>query len=223
MAVLPTTIIISLALVLIPVTSFVPGPRHQTFHVHSSRNHRPEHATTSAMPMMSLISSSSAVSESFISTSQSLLLSTIDADIAQLSDNEFAPIFAGGILVMFGGLLSALVVGTIVDQKNLYATIVAESYAQGSDDPEFWKGLSEEEKKKTQELLRKIKENDNRESGETVSATTAAPTPAATLSSTATTVSRETRQPTATVAASPSSSTADKAEKSPELDLFSDY
>jgi hypothetical protein len=32
-----------------------------------------------------------------------VLLSTVDQDIAKLSDNEFAPIFAGGIAVMCGG------------------------------------------------------------------------------------------------------------------------
>jgi len=87
----------------------------------------------------------------------SLLIATIDSDIANIPDNEFASVFAGGIVVMFGGLFSALFVGWLVDSKNLYANIVAESYAQGANDEEFWKGLSEEEKIKTQELLAKLK------------------------------------------------------------------
>lgn len=63
---------------------------------------------------------------------------------------------------MLGGLLSAVFVGTIVDKKDLYATIVADSYAQSSDnDEEFWKGLSEEEKIKTQEFLSKMQSNKN--------------------------------------------------------------
>jgi hypothetical protein len=89
----------------------------------------------------------------------SLIVATIDADIANIPTNEFAPIFAGGIAVMFGGLFSALAVGFIIDKRDLYVNIVADSYAQGADDAEFWKGLSEEEKKKTQELLQRLKES----------------------------------------------------------------
>lgn len=88
-----------------------------------------------------------------------LLVATIDSDIASVPDNEFAPIFAGGILVMFGGILSALIVGLILDSRDLYASVIADSYAQGAEDEDFWKGLSEEEKKKTQELLAKLKES----------------------------------------------------------------
>jgi hypothetical protein len=83
-------------------------------------------------------------------------LSTIDADIANIPTNEFAPVFFGGITVMFGGVLSALIVGYILDSKDLYASVVADSYAQGADDEEFWKGLSDEEKKKTQALIDKL-------------------------------------------------------------------
>jgi hypothetical protein len=91
--------------------------------------------------------------------STNLLLSTIDSDIAKLSDNEFAPVFLGGIAVMVGGLLSAVFVGLVVDKKDLYASLVADSYLQGSgeDDESFWKGLSDEEKKKTQEMLEKVR------------------------------------------------------------------
>lgn len=59
---------------------------------------------------------------------------------------------------MLGGVLSALMVGFILERGDLYANVVADSYAQGAEDEEFWKGLSDEEKKKTQEMLRKIKE-----------------------------------------------------------------
>jgi hypothetical protein len=89
----------------------------------------------------------------------SLIVATIDSDIANIPTNEFAPVFAGGIVVMFGGLLSALVVGFIIDKRNLYANLVADSYAQGEDDEEFWKGLNEEEKRKTQELLQRVRES----------------------------------------------------------------
>ncbi|GAX25569.1 hypothetical protein FisN_28Hh038 [Fistulifera solaris] len=76
-----------------------------------------------------------------------------------MSSNEFAPVFMGGIAVMFGGLLSAIFVGLIVDSKDLSAQIVAESYSQGQDDEEFWKGLSAEEKTKAQEILRRVRES----------------------------------------------------------------
>lgn len=85
-------------------------------------------------------------------------IATIDSDIANIPDNEFASVFAGGIVVMFGGLLSALAVGFILEKRNLYATVVAESYAQGGDE-DFWKSLSEEEKIKAQSILQQIKSN----------------------------------------------------------------
>lgn len=91
----------------------------------------------------------------------SLIIATVDGDISKMSDNEFAPVFLGGMVVMFGGLLSALFVGFIVNSKDLSAKIVADSYAQGADDKEFWKGLSEEERKKTQDLLKRIQANQN--------------------------------------------------------------
>ncbi len=110
----------------------------------------------------------------------SFLVATIDADIANIPTNEFAPIFAGGIAVMFGGLFSALAVGFIIDKRDLYVNIVADSYAQGADDAEFWKGLSEEEKKKTQELLQRLKES--KEGG--LNAKSASPEPVASRTTT---------------------------------------
>jgi hypothetical protein len=95
----------------------------------------------------------------------SLLVATIDSDVASIPENEFAPVFLGGVAVMLGGLVSALVVGYILERRDLYATVVADSYARrgGDDDEEFWKGLSEEERKKTKELLRRLK--DSKEGG----------------------------------------------------------
>ena len=98
------------------------------------------------------------VVESIHSGWNNIMLATVDSDIAKLSDNEFAPVFMGGIAVMFGGLLSALFVGFIVNSKDLSASLVADSYAQSEDDEEFWKGLSEEEKNKAQALLKRVKE-----------------------------------------------------------------
>jgi hypothetical protein len=58
---------------------------------------------------------------------------------------------------MFGGVISALIVGFILDSRDLYANVVATSYAQGGEDEAFWKGLSEEENRKVQEALTKLR------------------------------------------------------------------
>lgn len=59
---------------------------------------------------------------------------------------------------MFGSLVSALIVGAILEKGDLYAKLAAESYIQSEDDPEFWKNLSEDEKEKAKIMLSKIKE-----------------------------------------------------------------
>ena len=56
-----------------------------------------------------------------------------------------------------GGVLSALIVGFLLEKGDLYASVAAESYLQSAESEDFWKGLSEEEKKKTEEVLAKIK------------------------------------------------------------------
>lgn len=128
-------------------------------------NHAPRRSlakTQQSTPQSSLEmipESAESIANAAFSNYNNFLLATIDSDIASVPDNEFAPIFAGGILVMFGGVVSALIVGFILDSRDLYANVVADSYAQSAEDEEFWKGLSEEEKKKTQELLAKIKES----------------------------------------------------------------
>lgn len=83
-------------------------------------------------------------------------IATIDADIANIPDNEFAPIFMGGILVMFGGVLSAIILGFILEKGDLYANVVADSYMQQGNDEEFWRGLSEEERIQGTEILRQL-------------------------------------------------------------------
>jgi hypothetical protein len=86
------------------------------------------------------------------------LIATIDADIANISDNEFAPIFMGGILVMLGGVFSAAILGFILEKGDLYANIVADSYVQQGNDEEFWRGLSEEDRIKGMEILKELEE-----------------------------------------------------------------
>jgi len=137
----------------------------------------------------------------------SLLIATIDSDIAKLSDNEFAPIFLGGIGVMLGGLVSAIVVGTMVDKGNLSVQLVADLY----DDAELWKGLSEEEKMKAQKMLQEMQE------GESGGAVTSLPAVAAD-SETIDSPSPVATTPAATSPASPTPVTG-----SSKKDMFDDY
>lgn len=94
---------------------------------------------------------------------QSLWIATIDSDIANIQLEEFRKVFAGGIAVMAGGLISTIGVGVILEKNDLYASLAAESYLDmANDDPDFWKkmteGLSEEEKTKAEEIMKKIKQ-----------------------------------------------------------------
>lgn len=110
-----------------------------------------------------VVDPSSFLDSSFLD-STSTFISTIDGDIAKISDNEFAPVFMGGIAVMFGGVLSAIVVGGILEKGDLYANVVADSYIQQEgNDEEFWKGLSEEERIKGQEILKQLQAKRNGE------------------------------------------------------------
>lgn len=121
--------------------------------------------STAAQPLHMMFGGEEAVAaatgltEVLTASSNAFLVATVDQDIAKLSDNEFAPIFAGGILVMFGGIMSALIVGFILESNNSYANVIADSYAQSEDDEEFWKGLSDEEANKTRELLQKLRDS----------------------------------------------------------------
>jgi hypothetical protein len=83
-------------------------------------------------------------------------IATIDSDIAKIPDNEFAPVFLGGMAVMLGGVLSAAFVGTVVDQRNLYGQLVVDSYLPDRNDEAFWKGLNEEERLKVKDLLERM-------------------------------------------------------------------
>jgi hypothetical protein len=112
--------------------------------------------------MLMLLPPGAAAAESVVGVANSILVATIDSDIANIPENEFAPVFMGGMIVMFGGLLSALIVGYIVDSRNLYANIVADSYAKqtnadAKNEEAFWKSLSEDEKVKAREMLDRLK------------------------------------------------------------------
>ena len=70
---------------------------------------------------------------------------------------------------MVGGLISTTLLGTIIEKKDLYANLAAESYIDMAEDPAFWKkmtdGMSPEEQVKAKELMKKIKEKREREAG----------------------------------------------------------
>lgn len=63
-------------------------------------------------------------------SSASTFLSTIDSDIANIPDDEFGKVFAGGIFIIFGSILSTVFVGYLVESSNGYADLVAETYAE---------------------------------------------------------------------------------------------
>jgi hypothetical protein len=90
---------------------------------------------------------------------------------------------------MVGGLISVIIVGTLVEKGDLYANLAAESYIQSADDKEFWKNLSEDEKRKAELMLSKIKEGkekgivDEKELQASVMAAVEGETPQATTNS----------------------------------------
>jgi len=147
------------------------------------------------------------------------LIATIDSDIANVSDDAFGLIFAGGIFVMFGGVLSALIVGFILESRGSYANVIADSYAQGADDEDFWKGLSEEEKRKTQELLQKLKES--KEGGD---GSSSAPSPKTTVAAAESIADPSTTAAAASAeSASSSEPTGSKSTDTKDAGMFSDY
>jgi hypothetical protein len=58
---------------------------------------------------------------------------------------------------MIGSVISAMMVGFMLEKGDLYASVAAESYIQSGDDEAFWKSLSDEEQVKARNMLNKIK------------------------------------------------------------------
>ena len=113
-------------------------------------------------PDMWMTSSSS--SSDVVINNNPFLLSTISADIDNIPTDDFGTVFAGGIMVMLGGVLSALVVGLILDSGDNYSNVVADSYADRTknrsleeEDPEFWSQLSPEEQIQARQILDTLK------------------------------------------------------------------
>lgn len=97
-------------------------------------------------------------------SSASNFISTVSADIDSIPTNEFATVFAGGITVMIGGVLSTVVVGFLLESNNSYASVVADSYAQGGDEA-FWESLSPEDQIKGKEMLEKLRKSKEGKNG----------------------------------------------------------
>merc|ERR1712157_478030 len=85
-----------------------------------------------------------------------IILSTIDSDIASIPQDDFKTVFLGGVVVMFGGVLSAVIVGTALKINNGYGQVIADSYIDGGEEA-FLQGLNDEERVEAEELLRQIR------------------------------------------------------------------
>lgn len=96
----------------------------------------------------------------------STLISTIDSDIASIPDDQFRKVFAGGGLIMVGSVLSTIFVGFLVESGGGgYADLVAETYAEQDFDSLDSMGMSAEQKKETEEMLRSFREKKMRKAG----------------------------------------------------------
>lgn len=145
-----------LALSLDGTNAFVSGPQNgavratrQAWLVSTQHTTSVNNGSTTSLSMIDTLSSAS------------MYLSTVSADIDSIPTDNFGLVFAGGIAVMVGGVLSAIIVGAILESGDNYANVMADSYAQGGDEA-FWESLSADDKEKTKELLKKVKESKNK-------------------------------------------------------------
>lgn len=102
--------------------------------------------------------------------SASSFIATIDSDIASIPDDEFRKVFAGGGLIMFGSILSTIFVGFLIESGGGYADLVAETYAEqnmdeGKESYFSSLGLSDDEKRETEEMVRAFREKKLRKAG----------------------------------------------------------
>mmetsp|Transcript_32562 Transcript_32562/g.71460 ORF Transcript_32562/g.71460 Transcript_32562/m.71460 type:complete len:217 (-) Transcript_32562:139-789(-) len=152
----------SVALLMPSLSSgFTIAPRSAAARVTSSRS--PCLPTSSATSL-----SLSPVDISDVLSGASIHVSTVSADIDSIPTNEFGTVFAGGIAVMFGGVLSALIVGALLDSGDNYASVIADSYegrVTKDDimaDEAFWAKLTPEQQEEAKLLLGKVKESKDR-------------------------------------------------------------
>lgn len=103
--------------------------------------------------------------------SASSLIATIDSDIANIPDDEFGKVFAGGGMIIFGSILSTMFVGYLVESSGSYADLVAETYAEqdmGDKEESFLDSLgvkNADEKEEAMEMVRAFREKKMRKAG----------------------------------------------------------
>jgi hypothetical protein len=97
------------------------------------------------------------IPDAAISAANSFMVATIDADIANISNDEFKTVFAGGIVVMCAGVLSAVMVGILLEAGggNTYDKLVLDTYLNDDNVMEdFLKTLdTDEEREKAREMI----------------------------------------------------------------------
>jgi len=93
----------------------------------------------------------------FSYTASNFVLATIDADIANIGNDDFKTVFLGGIVVMCAGVLSALIVGGLLEAGGgkTYDKLVLDTYLNDDDImEEFLKTLNtEEERTKARDMI----------------------------------------------------------------------
>ncbi len=100
---------------------------------------------------------SDAVSYALVQGASSMLVSTIDSDIASIPTDEFGKVFAGGVFLMFAGVFSALIVGLLLEYGNKYDQIAFDSYMQNeATKQDFLSSLSPEDRVRAEALLAKM-------------------------------------------------------------------
>ena len=113
------------------------------------------------------------IPDSALSTVNSVMIATIDADIAQISNDDFKTVFLGGIVVMCAGLLSAFIVGALLEARggSSYEKLVLDTYLNDDNMMEdFLKSLkTDEEREKAREMIAKMPSDDSGWSGKQIS------------------------------------------------------
>jgi len=108
-------------------------------------------------------------------SSASNFIATIDSDIANIPDDEFGKVFAGGGVIIFGSILSTIFVGFLVEKGGGYADLVAETYAEQDiyatekDEESFLESLglkTDEQKKEAIDMVQAFREKKKKRAGQ---------------------------------------------------------
>lgn len=148
--------------------AFVTPPAQAVVHHHQQQQTLPTDTTFDRRQGTSLNLSVDPTQLSDALSSASVHVATVSADIDSIPTDEFGTVFAGGIAVMLGGVVSALVVGALLDSGDNYSSVIAESYEgrvtkeEIMADEEFWSKLTPEQQEEAKKLLGKVKESKER-------------------------------------------------------------